>query len=339
MKFDLYQKLAIAALVSVLFLLFMGATVRVTGAGMGCPDWPTCWGELIPPTNAEQVNFEDLPIEKFRSKAERMGRDPSTITAESLRDEFNPRHVWTEFLNRLCAFPVAFFTLATFISSFWFRKQRPLLFWLSFTSFLLVLANAIIGARVVFSGLAPGIISIHLALTMLLICVLTYCVWAGGEQKLKLSLHTSPNQIRLIVLGLLIATIAEGIMGAQIRELTDKLAKSHLNSPRETWITELESSVVYLLHRSFSWLILLLAVWAYHLVRKHQKTPPSPTQYASLAIVIAQMLLGLIMAQIHIHSWVQLLHVGLAAILLSLVFRWYLVIPKNGGMIAEASKA
>ena len=329
MKLDLYQKLAIAALISVLFLLFMGATVRVTGAGMGCPDWPTCWGELIPPTNADQVNFEDLPIETFRKKAERMGRDPSTITADSLRNEFNPRHVWTEFLNRLCAFPVAFFTLATFVSSFWFRKQRPLLFWLSFASFLLVLVNAIMGARVVFSGLAPGIISIHLALTMLLICVLTYCVWAGTEKKFKLGFNSSPNQMRLVVLSLLIATVVEGIMGSQVREMTDELAKSHLNTPREAWISELESSGLYFAHRSFSWLILILSIWAFRLIKKSQTSTPTPTQYATLAIIFAQMILGLIMSQIHIYSWVQVLHVGLAAILLSVVFRWYLVIPKE----------
>jgi heme a synthase len=91
MRLTRFQKLAVSALVSVLVLMFAGAIVRVTGAGMGCPDWPTCWGCLIPPTRIDQVDFSKLPIERFQKKAERMGRDPKTITIETLRQEFNPR--------------------------------------------------------------------------------------------------------------------------------------------------------------------------------------------------------------------------------------------------------
>jgi cytochrome c oxidase assembly protein subunit 15 len=329
MKSNLYQKLAIASLISVLGLIFAGAIVRVSGSGMGCPDWPTCWGLLIPPTNVNEVDFSKLPIEKFQRKAERMGRDSSLITQETLRQEFNPRHVWTEFINRLCAVVVGFLTLATFIVSFGYRNKKPKVFWLSFAALFLVLANAIMGARVVFSGLSPGVLTIHLALAMLLICVLTYCVWAGTDHPHTTRFKTRPRALRAIVLTLLAATVIEGIMGSQIREMTDKLAKFNLDSPRETWIAELESSVVYLIHRSFSWLILVITIWAFTIAAKSQERGPGPTQYTVLAIMVSQMLLGLIMSQIHIYSWVQVLHVGLAAILLSSLVRWFLLIPKE----------
>ena len=258
-----------------------------------------------------------------------MGRDPDSITVESLRNEFNPRHVWTEFINRLSSMPVGFFTLASFIASFSFRKHRPLIFWLSFTSLLLVLANAIMGAKVVYSGLAPGIITTHLALAMILICTLTYCVWAGCDQPTRLSFRAKSKTAFLTTCALLIAVVIAGISGAQIREMTDELAKSHLNSPRETWIAELEATGLYLFHRSFSWLILALSIGAFWIARKHQTGGVTKIQYAVLGIVFAQMFLGLIMAQIHIYSWVQLLHVGLASILLTLVFFWLLTIPKK----------
>lgn len=328
MSYNLFQKLALAALISVLFLIFVGATVRVTGAGMGCPDWPTCWGLLIPPTKVEQVDFEKLPVETFQRKAERMGRDPSTITRESLRAEFNPRHVWTEFINRLCSLPVGFFALATFIAAFWQVKTRPKVFWLSFAALLLVLANAIMGARVVYSGISPGVLSSHLALAMGLICVLAYCLWAGTDRPFTLKLNASPTTQRIAIGVLLLAVIAEVILGIQIREMTDKLAKAHLDSPRATWIGELEASGTYLFHRSFSWGILIATLWAYHLARKQQSEGTTPSQKGTLAIVFAQMILGLVMAQVHIYSWVQVLHVGLAGLLLALVFRWYLTIPR-----------
>lgn len=323
MRLTRFQKLATAALVSVLVLMFVGAIVRVTGAGMGCPDWPTCWGCLVPPTSVEQVDFENLPIERFRSKAERMGRDPAAITEESLRAEFNPRHVWTEFINRLCSLPVGFFSLATFIAAFWQRFSRPLVFWMAFASLTIVLINAWMGARVVYSGLKPGVLTTHLALAMLLTGTMMYCAWRGTELPWRIAMDAQWRaQSRLAVTLLLITCIASGILGAQVREMTDELAKFHDNAPRESWITELEQSWIYLAHRSFSWVVLGITLWAWMLTRRQRRGGAGRVEKVVLAIVLAQMVLGLVMSQIHIYSWVQVLHVGLAAVLLSFVWLW-----------------
>jgi cytochrome c oxidase assembly protein subunit 15 len=318
-----FQKLAAGALISVLVLMFVGAIVRVTGAGMGCPDWPTCWGCLIPPTKVENVDFSKLPIERFQRKAERMGRDPASITVESLKKEFNPRHVWTEFLNRLTSLPVGFFSLATFIAAFWQREKRPLVFWMAFISLAVVLINAWMGARVVYSGLSPGVLTAHLALAMALLGSLMYCAWRGTDTPWRIALNAPVHaKLRLAVSFLLVVTVIEGISGSQVRELTDVMAKFHGNVARETWTSELEQTWVYLIHRSFSWAVLGVTIWAWVLTKRHRVGGAGRVERVVLGIVLGQMILGVVMSQVHIYSWVQVLHVGFAAILLAFIWLW-----------------
>lgn len=323
-----FQKLATAALVSLMALICVGAVVRVTGAGLGCPDWPRCWGKYVPPSSADEINFEKLPMEKFRRAAEKQGIDPSHVTVEGLRKEFNVTHAWTEYLNRLSATPVSIFTIATFIAAFWWREKKPLVFWMAFASLMLVLVNALVGALVVSTRLKPMVITIHLALAMVMIGTLTYCAWAGTDRPWTARLLKGATAMKWAVGVLLITVIAEGMIGSQIREITDELAKAHVGESRSLWIGELEQSWIYLFHRSFSWAVLIATFVAYWFASHYREGGAGKVERTVMGIVVSQMILGIVMSQVHIYEWVQVLHVGLAAVLLSLVCLWWLGLRK-----------
>ncbi len=72
-----FRHLALFATFATYFAIFMGGLVRVSGAGLGCPDWPKCFGRWFPPTSLSQ-----LPPEI----------DPSL---------FNLTLAWIEYINRL----------------------------------------------------------------------------------------------------------------------------------------------------------------------------------------------------------------------------------------------
>jgi heme a synthase len=81
-----FRTFGIISLVSIYLLILAGGIVRSTGSGMGCPDWPKCFGRMIPPTQASELpfNYQEIYKEKLHGQV-----------------EFNPTKTWIEYLNRL----------------------------------------------------------------------------------------------------------------------------------------------------------------------------------------------------------------------------------------------
>ena len=313
---NFFQKTALAALLATVLLIFVGAIVRVSGSGLGCPDWPRCWGALWPPSSIEEVDFDKIDFEKFRRK-------DGDITIEKLKAEFNPVHVWVEYINRLTSFPVGLFSLGTLLLGFGFRKRRPAVFLGSVLAFLLVITNAALGAMVVRSGLKPGIITLHMALAMFLLCVLVFVIHRAAEVRPRVSLPGG-RSIWWIVLILFTLSVAEGVMGSQVRELTDRLALENKDIPRAQWHETLEKSTVYLVHRSFSWVIVIAALFFFWCSRGISGLIAVHCRRAVFSIVLAQMGLGILMSHVSVNPVVQVLHIGLSAVLVIALF-WMLL--------------
>ncbi len=309
------QRLALTSIILLIVLIFAGAVVRVTGSGLGCPDWPTCWGQLIPPTSVDQVDREKLAadIPRFKKAAKRFGRDPDDITVDSLIAEFDARQTWIEYLNRLLATPMA---LASFLLMIACLRTKRLPRY-GIASFTLVIINALFGIVVVASGLHTGVVTAHMALAFALLFVLTYILWAAG--RVGAPRTQIPQTSRIQVMVLLACVMAEWALGSQIREMTDRLQMERGVGSRASWIAEISESSLYLIHRSFSWAILLAALWL-GLKVKWQGFVPRLV----LTLVGALMVMGLILSTSGIHAFIQVLHVGLAGLLVSAVFYWWL---------------
>jgi cytochrome c oxidase assembly protein subunit 15 len=103
-----YRKMAVITLAAVYFLILVGATVRASGSGMGCPDWPTCFGQWVPPTSEAQ-----LPADYQQVYAE-LGYSDT---------QFNVVKTWTEYLNRVLGVSIGFMIFITAILSWRTRRM------------------------------------------------------------------------------------------------------------------------------------------------------------------------------------------------------------------------
>lgn len=148
-----FRRVAVAALVATYLLIFLGALVRVSGAGLGCPDWPHCFGRWIPPTDVSQ-----LPPDM----------DPS---------DFNFVLAWIEYVNRLMGVIVGLLIASVGIMAIAkFRKHKSILF-ASILAAVLVAYQGWQGSQVVSSELEPLIVSVHMGIAFIIVSLLLYVVY------------------------------------------------------------------------------------------------------------------------------------------------------------------
>lgn len=301
MKLNLYQKTAITTVIATLLLILVGGLVRAAGAGLGCPDWPQCFGMWIPPTNAA-----DLPSQYNASL-------------------FNPVHTWLEYVNRLIGVLIGFLIALTFLFSFRYRKTDPVVTVSSGIAFFLVLVQGWLGGQVVKSGLSAGMITVHMMLAMIIINTLLFSSFRAMNDQLSTLLKPKTKKMLLKVSGaILFVTLIQLVLGTQVRETVD-MAKNVLSLPRENWIDT--SDLLYIVHRSFSWLVVILSVGLLYLNKKRE-APGRMVKlgYTIFGLIVLQMLLGLGMERLDIPGTLQLLHLVSVSILICIEFLFMLIV-------------
>ena len=135
-----YNFLLILSVILVYLVIGAGATVRMTGSGMGCPDWPKCFGYIIPPTDRSQLDWKK--ILNYRKDKLSLSMNPLYVAINDFTSTkiynpqnwvaytkheysiFNSTHTWVEFLNRLLGAVAGLVTLLLFITAiFSFKKD------------------------------------------------------------------------------------------------------------------------------------------------------------------------------------------------------------------------
>ena len=187
------------SLVLLYLVIIAGSVVRTSGSGMGCPDWPRCFGKWVPPTSKEQLpnGIQEELLEKRVQKAERFAgmlkklgfQESATKILNDpyleKEEDFNVSQTWTEYINRLVGFLAGNIVLILFFWTFLrYRKQRKLLL-LSFLNLVFISFEGWFGSIVVASNLLPWTITIHLffALVILRDTILHFALFKRGCHK------------------------------------------------------------------------------------------------------------------------------------------------------------
>ena len=308
---------------SLCFLIVIGAFVRISGAGLGCPDWPKCWGKFIPPMQIEQVDFSSLDLEKFQRVAKKYGYQEE-ITIDFLKEKFSAKNAWIEYINRLSTLPLSLSLLCFSLSSLFFKEWKYAL--LSFLSLFLVGLNAWFGAKVVLSQLYPGLITLHMLFAVLLFLLLLFQAFTFSHHR-QIFLKTQKKEVfwlKCFLFALFFITLIIFLLGTGVREITDSLAHSSEIS-RWRWSQELKKHWAYFIHRSFSWVIISLFFPFLFFLRKFDllskmRLKDIPLEKVLLIILVSQFLLGFIFSHYFIPSILQFAHLILSFSFLGIIF-------------------
>ena len=334
-RFNFWTKTSILI---VYLVIATGGIVRMTGSGMGCPDWPKCFGYYIPPTNIAELTwvsekiFEKGQMIIYNDELKMSKKDfisGSDFNPKNWQDYtkhdysvFNPLHTWVEFINRLIGVVCGISVLILGFYSIQFYKNKPIITLLSLLTIIAVGFQAWLGKIVVDSNLSPYSITIHMLMALLIISILIFIHFQNGNYKKN---NVKNIALKNIVLLSLIFTIIQIVIGTQVREFIDQQIIMIGETKKNLWLLVLPS--IFLTHRSFSLLILTVNFFVIYLSRKINLN--SKIIFWIIGIIAIEIILGVAMYYLHFPFSSQPLHLLLATILFGVQFFFYISISNT----------
>ena len=288
------KRWALATFILCFLVIIAGGVVRTTQSGMGCPDWPKCFGKWIPPTNASELPAD---FEKYLRK-------------QDIDHTFNALHTWIEYINRLLGILLGFFGLVQFAMLFFKRKEFNKPYKLAIAFLVTVILTGLFGAIVVKLNLAHASISVHLLFAIILVQI-QLALLLSLNKKL-LTIHVN-NKVRQSLFIFLILLFCQTVLGTMVRMYVDDVSKTLHYEQRETWLAA--TPVAFLIHRSFSWLILAGALFLAWHCRNMEGIKNKIFVLAS--IIVLSMITGIVLFYANMPAAAQPVHLLLAALALT----------------------
>lgn len=300
-----FRRIGLITIGAVYFLIMVGSIVRASGAGMGCPDWPTCFGQLIPPTDESQLpaNYHEIYAVGYADT------------------RFNPLKTWTEYLNRLVGVGIGVLITLTLAASTPFLKRDKAVFWLCLGVFFAVGFQAWLGSVVVASNLNPAKITAHMLMALLIVATLVYAVTrAQWAQFAALDTRVLPERVYTVARLVIFLTVLQIVLGIQVREGVDVIDAAFQHENRHLWREQFP--VIFYVHRSFSILVLLANGWLAWSLRKHlgKEHLLARTSAVLMGLIVFAIVLGVSMDRLGMPAVSQPLHLLMANLIFGAQF-------------------
>lgn len=280
------RSLSSTLVVLVYILLLIGATVRSMGAGMACPDWPTCNGQWIP--------------------------------------AFDPL-VFAEWFHRLIVVLVSAVTLILAIGIWLSRQFRSTMGGLAAIAILLLFVQAGMGAITVFENNSPVTVTVHLLLGALFFALIIWMrrkatTITTGSAPLPLSTPKTRTFRNHVLVSLALLFVQIGI-GGMVSSSHAGLVCPDFPTCNGLWLPPLVGPVgLQMLHRFMAYAILLIVIGTVA-VAKRAVLDPADRRLVRfcLVTVIVQVLLGVGLIHAKLAIPMSVAHLGVAMILFGLL--------------------
>lgn len=322
-----FRFIGILTVAAVYLLILVGGVVRSTGSGMGCPDWPKCFGTWIPPTHVSQLptNYREVYTDQRVAKNQRLATMLEQMGFEQvagnifahptqyLETDFNVTKTWIEYLNRLLGALIGVFVFLTAIAALPYWRRDRVVFWLAFGSFILVGVQGWLGSLVVSTNLLPVMVTIHMGLALVLVGMLLYAVDRSQRSTEKAGSISRNSVLTLWLWLMVLLTFGQIVLGTQVREEVDLVASALGYSNRNSWVEQLGG--IFRVHRTFSLIVLLVNLYVAYRVFLLPSKRLRRLTIGVLGFLSLEILAGIVLAYLALPAVVQPVHLTVATLL------------------------